>query len=142
MTATQFKELDLIFANDCGTLDYDYFIGSCVDDTVESVLDYGESWESYIEKFGLTAVELPNDTLMHHLQLIKTGICVYQDGGEGEGEDYCTVWKFTDPTTGEISHIMFNGWYSSTMGVEFDDITLVAPKPKMVIEYEEVYPTF
>lgn len=59
---------------------------------------------------------------------------VEQVGGEGEGRDYWTVWKFSKDST-EL-FIKFYGFYQSYYGSEYEGYSLVAPKQKMVTVYE------
>lgn len=55
-------------------------------------------------------------------------------GGEGEGEDYWSVYKFTNGT--DESYVKFQGWYQSFNGSEFTEWFFVEPKQKMVTVYE------
>jgi hypothetical protein len=57
-------------------------------------------------------------------------------GGEGEGEDYWSVYKFTKGTA-EV-FVKFSGWYQSYIGSEFDEFFFVAPKEVMVTQYFKV----
>lgn len=60
--------------------------------------------------------------------------CVEQEGGEGEGDQYYTVYKFTKD--GEEQFVKFNGWYASYHGSEMNDYAFVVPKKVEVIVYE------
>lgn len=57
-------------------------------------------------------------------------------GGEGQGSDYWTVYKFTDNATGEEVFIKFDGWYQSYNGAEYESCFVVQPKEKTVVVYE------
>lgn len=52
--------------------------------------------------------------------------CVEQHGGEGEGEDYYTVYYFANDT--DIIYVKFQGWYQSYNGSEFTKWFFVVPK--------------
>jgi len=56
-------------------------------------------------------------------------------GGEGQGDDYWTVYHFVDHDV----YIRVEGWYSSYNGAEFDNYGFeVRPEPVMKIEYNRV----
>ena len=57
-------------------------------------------------------------------------------GGEGQGEDYWSVYKFT--LDNEICWVKFNGWYSSYSGSEYSNFFFVEPKEVTVTKYFEV----
>jgi hypothetical protein len=59
--------------------------------------------------------------------------CVEQHGGEGEGEDFYTVYKFTKGD--EVIFVKFQGWYQSYNGSEMTDWAFVTPKQVMVTVY-------
>lgn len=54
-------------------------------------------------------------------------------GGEGQGEDYWSVYKFTDGT--DEVFVQFDGWYQSYSGCEFNKFFFVKPREVMVIQY-------
>lgn len=56
-------------------------------------------------------------------------------GGEGQGEDYWTVYKFTDGT--DEVFVKFSGWYQSYNGSEFNEWFYVSPVEKLVTVYEK-----
>ena len=60
--------------------------------------------------------------------------CVEQHGGEGEGEDFYTVYKFTKGD--EAVFVKFQGWYQSYNGSEMTGYNFVTPKQFMVTVYE------
>lgn len=55
------------------------------------------------------------------------------NGGEGQGDTYYTVWKFTRDQ--EEVFFSFNGWYASYNGAEFTDVREVKPKQVTRTEY-------
>lgn len=70
-------------------------------------------------------------------QLKEAGInykVVQQHGGEGEGDTYYSVWKFSDDN--EVLFISFNGWYASFDGATYNDYTFVKPKEITITVYE------
>ncbi len=67
----------------------------------------------------------------------SAGITIeYQDnhGGEGQGEDYWSVYKFTNGK--DTCYVKFDGWYQSYNGSEFDEWYFVEPKQKTITVYE------
>jgi hypothetical protein len=54
-------------------------------------------------------------------------------GGEGMGEDYWSVYKFTDDT--DEVFVKFEGWYQSYNGSEYEEYYFVNPKQVMVTQY-------
>lgn len=62
--------------------------------------------------------------------------CVDSYGGEGQGDTYYSVYKFTDNSSGEEVYLKFNGWYASYNGAEYTDLSIVRPKEKTVVAYE------
>lgn len=59
---------------------------------------------------------------------------VDQYGGEDQGSDYWTVWKFTKD--GEQCFVKFYGYYASHYGSDYQGFAFVAPKQKTVTVYE------
>ena len=57
-------------------------------------------------------------------------------GGEGRGDEYWSVYKFTDNNTGEEVYVKFDGWYQSYNGAEYENCFVVQPKEKTVVVYE------
>lgn len=55
-------------------------------------------------------------------------------GGEGQGEDYWTVYSFSDGH--DVVYVKFQGWYASYNGAEFTEYSFVSPKERMVTFYE------
>ena len=60
--------------------------------------------------------------------------CVEQHGGEGEGEDFYTVYQFN--TDNEVVYVKFQGWYQSYNGSEMTAWAFVTPKTIEVVVYE------
>ena len=72
--------------------------------------------------------ELENGDLLKDYEL------VHQHGGEGEGDQYFTVYYFPNANL----HISFYGWYTSYNGADYSDMYLVEPKEVMITEYHNV----
>lgn len=58
---------------------------------------------------------------------------VEQVGGEGEGDIYYNVYKFTKD--GEECFVKFDGGYSSYVGSEYNEYFFVTPELKTVLVY-------
>lgn len=59
-------------------------------------------------------------------------------GGEGQGDGYWSVYKFSNKGKSEFCHVKFNGSYSSYDGSEYDDWFFVEPKQVTVTQYVKV----
>jgi hypothetical protein len=71
------------------------------------------------------------------LQLLGIDIAsVDHYGGEGKGEKYYTVWKFSRDK--EEVYFKFNGYHQSYDGATYDDYFQVEPKEVKVIQYKPV----
>lgn len=57
-------------------------------------------------------------------------------GGEGQGETYYTVYKFSKEE--QEVYIYFDGWYQSYHGSEFSEYFEVVPQEVKRIEYNRV----
>ena len=57
-------------------------------------------------------------------------------GGEGEGEDYWSVYKFTHGT--DIVYVKFSGSYYSYSGSDYDEWSFVVPKAVEVTQFFRV----
>ena len=57
-------------------------------------------------------------------------------GGEGEGEDYWSVYKFTHGT--DIVYVKFSGSYHSYSGSDYDEWFFVGPKAVEVTQFFRV----
>ena len=72
--------------------------------------------------------------------LIAEGITAKHEdnhGGEGEGEDYWSVYSFTDESGAKI-FIQFDGYYASYVGSEYATYFEVKPKEVLVTQYSRV----
>lgn len=58
-----------------------------------------------------------------------------QFGGEGEGEDYYSVYSFFTNT--DECYIKFSGWYQSYSGSDYSEFFVVKPVERMVTFYEQ-----
>ena len=69
-------------------------------------------------------------------QLIQAGITAeLAEQYGGEGEDYCTVYKFYNGN--ESVYVHFDGWYSSYNGSEFfNEWFFVEPKEVQVVQFQ------
>lgn len=54
-------------------------------------------------------------------------------GGEGQGDDYWSVYSFTNGT--DVVYVKFSGWYASYSGSEFTEWFFVEPKKVEVVQY-------
>jgi hypothetical protein len=57
-------------------------------------------------------------------------------GGEGQGDDFWSVYKFTDNRDGEEVLVKFEGWYASYSGAEYENCFVVQPREKTITVYE------
>lgn len=57
-------------------------------------------------------------------------------GGEDEGRDYWTIWRFNH-VNGDSILIRVNGWYASYEGAEYNNYEEVVPVSKTVTVYEK-----
>lgn len=62
--------------------------------------------------------------------------CVEEVGGEGQGDAFYRVWKFTKGS--QQIFVQFDGYYESYSGSEFNEFFVVTPLEKMVTVYEQV----
>lgn len=60
--------------------------------------------------------------------------CVDSYGGEGEGDDYYSVYRFFEHDV----FIKFQGWYQSFNGSEYDHMLEVRPKEVTITKYVAV----
>ena len=74
-------------------------------------------------------------------QLVELGVTaiesVDQYGGEGQGETYYNIFKFTFAEDDEV-YIKFDGWYASYNGAEYQESFLVEPRQVTVTQYFQV----
>ena len=57
-------------------------------------------------------------------------------GGEGQGEDYWTVYSFTKGNDKVL--IKFDGWYASYEGSTYEEFYEVKAEPKVITVYNKV----
>lgn len=57
-------------------------------------------------------------------------------GGEGQGDDYWSVYKFFD-AEGHQCFVKFNGYYASYSGSDYYEFFFVEPKEKTITVYEQ-----
>lgn len=57
-------------------------------------------------------------------------------GGEGQGDDYWSVYKFTKGT--ESVFVKFNGWYASYNGSEYSEWFFVKAVPKTGFDFVKI----
>lgn len=55
-------------------------------------------------------------------------------GGEDQGSDYWSVWKFTKDS--DVVYIKFYGFYASHYGTDYLGFKIVTPQQKTVTVYE------
>lgn len=60
--------------------------------------------------------------------------CVEMHGGEGEGNSFWKVHKFTS-SDGQVKYVKFEGWYESYDGAEYECFLFVKPQEVKVIQY-------
>lgn len=65
---------------------------------------------------------------------LKSAECVDSYGGESQGEEYYSTWKFVSKED-EVAYVKFDGSYLSYSGSEFDDYFFVEPKQVEVTQY-------
>lgn len=63
---------------------------------------------------------------------------VEQQGGEGEGEYYCSVYSFVSEDGTDTCYVMFEGSYMSYDGATYEEWFFVEPKTVEVIQYFRV----
>lgn len=67
------------------------------------------------------------------LDLGITSVIEAHHGGEGQGDQYWTVYKFQKDQ--EVSYFKFYGWYASYHGAEFTNLCEVYPKVVTTVNY-------
>jgi hypothetical protein len=58
-------------------------------------------------------------------------------GGEGDGEECWTVYKFYDDS-GDEAYVKFDGYYQSYSGSDYIEFFIVEPAQRMVTFYEAI----
>lgn len=77
-----------------------------------------------------------NEFIYRTQKLELTYELVDSHGGEGEGEDFWTVYKFTQGT--DSVHVQFDGYYQSYDGSTFQEWFFVEPKEVVVTKFFKV----
>lgn len=57
-------------------------------------------------------------------------------GGEGCGNQYWSVYSFTDSLN--VVYVQFDGWYASYVGSEYNEWFFVEPKEEVVVNFYRV----
>lgn len=105
---------------------------------IETILDapkfnqYGNSANDaffYERVYAYSNVELTEAFANTNIQFSE----VDQYGGEGQGDDYWIVYKFSRDD--EVEYLQFDGWYSSYNGAEFNKRFWVKPKEVVVTKF-------
>ncbi len=111
-------------------------IKALFDETSDSILEQGFFHEEISSDYeGYEEDEESIDGLSKALTIAQVSFeCVEQHGGEGEGENYYTVYQFTKGC--ETVFVKFQGWYQSYNGSEMTGFAFVQPVQKMVTVYE------
>lgn len=58
-------------------------------------------------------------------------------GGEGQGDDYWSVYSFTDRDNFKV-YVQFDGWYASYNGADYSEYFFVEPKEVTRVEFFKV----
>lgn len=97
-----------------------------------SDIDTGQMADYYItSNFDYEDGETPGfDELECQVDYVKSF------GGEGQGDNYWSVYRFTKKNTGEEVYIRFEGYYASYIGAEFREFLVVKPTVKTITVYE------
>jgi hypothetical protein len=88
-------------------------------------------------KLEITKWDDEHDRAVKQSMIDANVVLTHKDnhGGEGEGEDYWSVYEFKQGS--EKVCVKFQGWYASYNGSEFTEWFFVEPKEQMVIVYEK-----
>lgn len=78
---------------------------------------------------------IQNSKALMDLVYISGTVLVDRHGGEGEGDEYYSVYKFKS-NLDEICYIKFRGFYASYSGAEYEECLLVKPVTKTIVVYE------
>lgn len=57
-------------------------------------------------------------------------------GGEGQGDEYWSVYKFSRGE--EFVYVKFDGWYASYNGAEFSEWYFVEPQEKVITVFNRI----
>ena len=109
-------------------------------DLFKSVKLYPENWmkgnaEYYSNQYTNS---VKNYIFSDECLLLLTSLgkfeCVEQYGGEGQGDNYYSVYHFIDHDV----YIRFDGWYASHHGSEYNEMFEVRPVEKTITVYKLV----
>lgn len=108
-------------------------------DKVKDLLDNAgsEILDSFFESSALNYLD--DEDAAKEFQDKADALCVqfeFKDnfGGGGMGEDYWSVYVFTDGD--ETVYVKFDGWYQSYNGSEYTDWSFVQPKEVTVTKWK------
>lgn len=114
---------------------------------VEQLLDAADDRDTISEFFHGDMRETPQSWMLEHrdsyeeyFQFLdfacELGLTFeFEDhyGGEGQGDEYWSVYKFSRGD--EVVYVKFNGWYASYNGAEFSEWYFVEPQEKVITVY-------
>ena len=106
-------------------------VKALLDEAGNSALESGFFHQEIGDNYG------DDDTDELSISLNEAGItfeCVDSYGGEGQGENFYTVYVFK--LGDETCFVKFQGWYQSYNGSEMTDWAFVTPKTIEVVVYE------
>jgi hypothetical protein len=124
-------ELDLTASNSSLLKDVETLLIESEEDTKRALFndDYSSEFSKYDSE--------EEAKFKSKLQLLGIDVAsVYHYGGEGEGEEYHTVWKFSRDK--EEVYFKFDGYYQSYDGATYHEYFQVEPKEVKVIRYGPV----
>lgn len=84
-------------------------------------------------------VEIGDDSLKAVIEFFLSGVtfeCADHHGGEGQGDDYYSVYRFVRGE--EECYVQFQGSYTSYCGSEYDDWFFVTPRETTITVYDRV----
>lgn len=107
----------------------------------ENESDYGSLPKTmfqseYPEKDSKWNGDFENEVLAKADELGLTVDFVDSFGGEGQGNDYWSVYSFTDGDN--VVYVQFDGWYASYNGSEYSEWFFVEPKQVVVTKFFKI----
>lgn len=118
---------------------------------VEQLLDYArDDYDTFSEFFRGDMQQNPSDWMLERRDSYKEYfqfldfVCElgltfeFEDryGGEGQGDEYWSVYKFSRGD--EVVYVKFDGWYASYNGSEFNEWYFVEPQEKVITVFNRV----
>lgn len=91
-----------------------------------------EPWMWEDTPMSVSDLDEGNDLLKEQYERLGEIEMVEHHGGEGEGDDYYTVYHFKNHDV----WIQFQGWYASHVGSEYEGMFEVQPEQKLVTIYK------